>query len=134
MPQKPPREPGQVCPLMKKDVSECCHVCDWYASIPVGQTDQHGRVANVHDQWDCTAKHLLKVFRDWGAILEGVQTATESGRNEIAGRLDVVAEDLMTMAETTKEMGRAAGIQTAPMLPYVQRRIGGAIKQIAKKS
>jgi hypothetical protein len=111
------------------DVSECCHTCDWYDSVPVGKTDQHGRVTEAHDKWDCSIKHLLKVFRDWGAILEGVQTATESGRNEIAARLDVIAEDAMTVAEVAKVAAIKSGVSVQPMIGVVRHRIGGAIKQ-----
>lgn len=131
--EKPRRKPGMLCPLWRRDVSEVCHNCDWYSAIPMGRTDDQGKVTDLHPRWGCTATHLLQVFRDWGTILDGVQKATESRGNETCARLDVIAEDIMTVSEVTKEAGRNGGLAIAPMMPQVQRRVGGARLMIEKE-
>lgn len=127
--KKPQRDeqPGTTfCPQNGKDVTEVCHTCDWYRPVPMGRTDQHGKVIDVHDQWGCTVTHLLQVFRDWGAKLDGVQTATESRGNAVAARLDVIAEDMMAVSEVSKEAARRGGAHLPELTTAIQKRVGGA--------
>lgn len=99
----------------------------------MGRTDEHGKTHDLHPKWGCTIPHLLQVFRDWGTILDGVQTATESRGNAVAARLDVIAEDMMAVSEVSREAARRGGAHMPPMTQIVQKRVGGARLMIEKE-
>jgi hypothetical protein len=133
--QKPPALAGVNCPLYKQDVSDVCHKCDWYRPSQEGQLDPRTRHAvGIHTKWRCALVQQLKTFHDYGAIMDGIQAATESSRNEIAGRLDVIAEDAMVVAETAKQAMASGGISIGQMTQAARHRIGGAVKQLEDKS
>lgn len=79
--EKPRRLPGSYCPLWRKDVSKVCHTCELYTALPV---TERGNPANEFTNWGCAFNHALTISRDFGAIADGTQKATEQLRNYIA--------------------------------------------------
>lgn len=95
--QKPRALPGTICPLFQKDVSEVCHTCHWWDRIRVRT---NSIPPDEYDHWDCTIRLHTVLMRDIGAATDGLQKATESTRNEMCKRQDLVIE-IMCHARST---------------------------------
>lgn len=131
---KPRREPGTRCPFGDRpDVSEVCHKCELYQMIPMGRTDEDGKLHDLQPRWGCTFNQQLQVMRDWGTILDGIQSAINSRGDGTCARLDVIAEDMMSVSEVSKEAARRGGATLPSLADAVRRRVGGALKLEKKR-
>jgi hypothetical protein len=90
--QIPHADPGLVCPLHRKDMSEVCHKCPWWTRI-VGK---HPQSEEMLDNWQC-AVGLLPML-----LIEGTQMQRQTGAALETFRNGMV-EGVMTTIE------RAAG-------------------------
>lgn len=76
----PSRDPGFTCPLMRKDVSEVCHKCDWYVQLR-GTNPNTGEP--VQDEWGCAVTMNLLVSVHVAQETRQTGAAIESFRNEV---------------------------------------------------
>lgn len=79
MVQRPHADPGQVCPLHKKDMSKVCHTCPWWQHLQ----GSHPQTGEHIDQWSCAIAWLPMLMVELRAGMNGTQAAVESFRNEM---------------------------------------------------
>lgn len=66
---KPIADPGMNCPLWRKDVSRCCHLCAWYSPV----RGVHPQTGEHIDLWQCAMSNLVLT------TLETAKAAAEGG-------------------------------------------------------
>lgn len=84
MAQTPHAEPGLVCPLHKKDVSEVCHTCPFWVQVR-GVNPNTGQEV---DDWRCAIAWLPLLLIENAQQSRSAGAAVESMRNEIVKRMD----------------------------------------------
>jgi hypothetical protein len=79
MVQVPRADPGQVCPLHKKDVSEVCHACPWWTKV-YGKNPQSEQII---DNWACAVALLPLMLMENAQVSRGTTKAMETFRNSV---------------------------------------------------
>lgn len=79
MTKAPHADSGMICPLMRRDVSKCCHLCAWYISVR-GKHPQSG--VDV-DNWVCAVAFTPIATLDAAHQTRSNAAATEDLRNEV---------------------------------------------------
>jgi hypothetical protein len=79
MAQIPHAEPGLVCPLHRKDMSEVCHKCPWWQLLR-GKDPQSTKDI---DHWGCAVSFLPLLLVENAQVTRGNGAAIESFRNEM---------------------------------------------------
>ena|SRR5882724_678242 len=77
--EKPRRASGTICPLMRKDVSKCCHTCEWYTQI-LGTNPQ---TSEPIDKWGCAIAFMPMLTIENSQQQRQTGAAVESFRNEM---------------------------------------------------
>jgi len=91
-------DPDGRCPLLNKKCIK--HQCVWYNMLQ-GKNPQTG--ADVHE-WGCSIAWLPLLLVENSSKLNGVQSATESFRNEMVKGQSMMNTILSTTASKRKEM------------------------------
>jgi hypothetical protein len=93
--QKPPANPGEVCPFVGKDVSKVCHKCPLYVQV-------RGMNANTGievDHWGCSFSFLPMMLIENTGQQRQTGAAIESLRNMVAERSQPRAISVEPIAE-----------------------------------
>jgi len=96
---KPIADPGQICPLMHKDVSRVCHKCAWY--VPINGMDMS--TGQPREHWACSMVQL--VF----TTAETVRTTAQT-----TASVDVMRHE---HAQERRAQTRLLGLRPATELP-----------------
>lgn len=89
---KPIAPSGMVCPLHRRDVSEVCHTCAFYGSLPVGfpAPAVEGQPPKVAMEWACALVHAVRVSCN---VLRGTETTTAS-TDKVANAVSGLSADI----------------------------------------
>ena len=86
--QIPHAQPGNICPLHRKDVSKVCHKCPWWTRL-IGK---HPQTEEILDQWQCAVAVLPTLLvenaqqqRQTGAAMESFRNGMVQGVMEAIG-------------------------------------------------
>lgn len=79
MTQIPHAEPGLICPLHRRDVSEVCHLCPWWVHI----RGKHPQSEEEIDRWGCAVGWLPMLLVENAQQSRQTGAAVESFRNEM---------------------------------------------------
>lgn len=88
MAQIPHAEPGVVCPLHQKDVSEVCHKCPWWCRM-IGKNPQSEEMI---DDWRCAVAMLPMLLVENAQVNRGTSAAMESFRNGVIQAVGVAVD------------------------------------------
>ena len=77
--EKPRAKPGMMCPLWRKDMSKCCHVCEWWVHL----RGKHPQGEEIIDQWGCAISWLPVLMVENSQQQRQTGAAVESFRNEM---------------------------------------------------
>jgi len=77
MANKPQAKSGEICPLMRKDVSKVCHKCHWYQKV-YGENPQTGEMT---EQYACAIAWMPMLTIENSQQQRQTGAAVESFRN-----------------------------------------------------
>src|SRR5262252_5175565 len=100
--QVPHAEPGTICPLHKKDVSEVCHTCPWFIRV-IGKNPQS---EEMMDNWHCAIAVLPMLLIENAMVQRQTGAAVENMRNDVVASVTDTITISTEMARHLKLIGR----------------------------
>lgn len=91
MAQTPRADPGLVCPLHKKDVSEVCHTCPFWTQVRGFNPNTGAEV----DDWRCAITWLPMLLIENAQQSRQAGAAVESLRNVVARQSVIISQPEM---------------------------------------
>lgn len=91
--QIPHAEPGFICPLHKKDMSEVCHKCPWWTRL-IGKNPQSEEMI---DNWQCAIAMLPLLLVENAQVSRGTTAAMETFRNGVVEAVSVITDNRLPL-------------------------------------
>ena len=92
--QVPHADPGTVCPLHRRDMSEVCHTCAWWTQV----RGKHPQSNEEIDHWNCAVGWIPMLLIEGAQQSRQTGAAVESFRNEMVKANESNTEMLLNAA------------------------------------